>query len=101
MNEEHKVDLSWCYRQMKMWRSHYCRINSTKPVRFQIRLCMPGLDQCFWKHYLELYMNDKLVEQHLIKPAASYVLTHGLSGITYQDVEFYTYESFEPKKQAK
>lgn len=94
-------DLGLCNIMIRSWRTSYMRKNSKHDCYIQLRCFFPVCDPDFWKFYLELYVNNKMVSQSRIRHEAFDVLAHEKPKEEYQNVEFVRFETFTANKKSK
>jgi len=68
--EYHKFNLATAKRNIKNWTSRYFKANSKKRASIKLRVwCVPE-ESIFWKYYIELNVDGKMIEQTRITQEA-------------------------------
>ena len=96
--EEYKFDLKFCKMQIKGWIRWYMRKNSKYPAKILLRCNHTPREIIFWKYYLELWVNGKLIDQSRIIPEAydTFDYDKSLRKEQFTGLEFITYKEFIP-----
>ena len=99
IEEEYKFDTRGCYMFINSWKRYYMRRNSKYPAVIQLRCHALGMDRRWWKHYIELWVNRKMVSQELITPEAYDSLSSDpkLKKDEFPNLEFITLYDTTPK----
>ncbi len=92
VREEHKFNARQCSVLIKSWKRYYMRKNSKYPAVIQLRCHALGLDRRNWKHYIELWVNRKMISQDLITPESYDSLSYDpkLKKEEFPNLEFIT-----------
>jgi hypothetical protein len=96
---EPKSDLRYCKWQIKLWTRQYMRKNSKYPVKILLRCVHSPREIIFWKYYIELWVNGKLIDQIAIIPEAydTFDYDKSLKKEELTGLEFITYKEFTPE----
>lgn len=95
---EYESELTGCNQIIAGIKSSYMRKNSRTPAKIILRCNYSAPNQDFWKYYLELHINGKMIQQHRICQEAYDVLKEGKPVEDFKgSVEFIIYMEFEPE----
>jgi len=101
---EYECELSWCYKQIRNWKSLYFRKSTSIESMIKIRCFHPDAHEEFWKYYLELHRRGKMYsQQRICKEAYDQLLAEAIKELNFihTGVDIDTLHVFTPTRVKK
>jgi hypothetical protein len=98
LDGEYELTLAQAYRYIKGWKSWYFKKNSAKPATIRLLISTKG-PKDYWKNWIQLFRDGKMVERFRIRDEASDTLSRDLPEENVDGNYIYIIDKFEPVKK--
>lgn len=100
LDGEYECRLDHAYLRIKGWKKLYFKKNSNKPATIRLLIDTKGPSQDWWKHWVQLFRDGRLVDRFRIRDEASDTLSRDLPEENLDGNYIYILEKFEPQKKS-
>ncbi len=98
-DSDYQFNLKTAKQNIKNWKRWYFRKNSKHAAKIQLRCSSAAPDPAYWKYFIELWINDKLMQQDRIMREAydTFDYDKSLKKTEYPGIEIITLLEYDPK----
>jgi len=95
---EYEFNLKTAKQDILNWKTRFFRKNSKHPAKICVRCFYAPEHICFWKYFLEIAVNGKIVEQYRIQKVVfdTFDYDKTLPRVNYSGIEIIVLHEFKP-----